>query len=208
MTAVPRRGSALLHPLLSERLSPRSFDPTHEVDDETLLTLLEAARWAPSSMNRQPWRFVVARRGTAAHDDLMAALNPGNRVWAGDASVLVVAIAERASSGARQATADYDVGLSVAQLGVQAHALDLHTRQMGGFDHEALRRTLDLDSSLDPVVVVAIGRRDVAHRLPEHLRERETAQRTRRPLSDLVLSLDGRAWPGEAEDDGRAASAA
>jgi nitroreductase len=197
-----------VHPLLSDRRSPRSFDPSHEVDDQTLLTLLEAARWAPSSMNRQPWRFVVARRGTTAHDEVMAALNPGNQVWAGDASVLVVAIAERSRDGVPLTTADYDLALSVAQLGVQAHALDLHTHQMGGFDSAALSRTLELDESLDPVVVVALGRRDAAHRLPEHLRTRETAKRTRRPLSDLVLSVDGQAWPQHVEDDAAAASAA
>ena len=208
MTDVTDESVGRLHPLLSDRLSPRSFDPSHEVDDATLLTLLEAARWAPSSMNRQPWRFVVARRGTTPHTEVMAALNEGNRVWAGDASLLVVAIAERNRDGVALTTADYDLGLSVAQLGVQAHALDLHAHQMGGFDAAVLRRTLELDESLDPVVVVALGRRDVAHRLPEHLRERETAARTRRPLADLVLSVDGLPWPRHVDNDGAAASAA
>ena len=180
-----------LHELLAQRQSPRSFDPAHEMDDATLVSLLEAARWAPSSMNAQPWRFVAARRGTPLHAPVMAALMPGNQLWAGDASLLVVAIAERERDGKPLLTADYDLGLAVAQLTMQAHSAGLHAHQMGGFDGAALRATLELSSSMSPVVVVAIGVRDEPHRLPDHLRIRETAPRSRRPLHEVVLTVDG-----------------
>jgi nitroreductase len=194
-----------LHPLLEERASPRSYDATHSLDDEHLGALLEAARWAPSSMNRQPWRFVAARRGTLAHDTVMATLMPGNQAWAGDASLLVVAIAERERDGHRIGTADYDLGLAVAQMTLQAHAMGLHAHQMGGFDAAALADVLGLGPGLSPVVVVAVGRRDHPDRLPDELRARETAPRRRRPLSDLVLAVDGREWRNADDRDARAA---
>ena len=188
-----------LHPLLADRRSPRSFDPSHQLADSAVVGLLEAARWAPSSMNRQPWRFVVARRAAPGHAEVMGALMPGNRLWAGDASALVVGLAERAPDGASQPTAHYDLGLAIAQLTVQAHALDLHVHQMGGFDAGTLRGALSLPAEVEPVVVVAVGRRDAPERLPADLRAREVAPRVRRPLDETVLSVDGRTWPGKSE---------
>jgi nitroreductase len=191
------RTSVALHPLLNERRSPRSFDPDHHLDDDALHALLEAARWAPSSMNRQPWRLVVARRGTDAHDALMRTLNEGNRRWAGNASALVVAIAERSRDGQPIGTAEYDLGLAIAQLTVQAQAMGLHVHQMGGFDTSHAHRLLGLTDDLAPVVVVAVGHRDDPERLPDDLRERETAPRVRRPLAETVLAVDGHQWRDE-----------
>ena len=89
-----------VHPLLAERWSPRGFDQAHETGDEPLTALLEAARWAPSAQNSQPWRFLVARRGEEAHDRLFAALAPGNQAWAGAASALVLVAARTAGETA------------------------------------------------------------------------------------------------------------
>ncbi|MGA7688668.1 MAG: nitroreductase family protein [Jiangellales bacterium] len=194
-----------LHALIADRHSPRSFDPAHELDDESLVTLLEAARWAPSSMNHQPWRLVVARRGTDAHADVFDTLMPGNQRWAGDAAALVVAIAEHSRDGHPIATAQYDLGLAVAQMTTQAQAMGLHVHQMGGFDTTAAREVLSLSDDLVPMVVVAVGRRDVPDRLPDDLRARETAPRSRRPLDETVLSVDGRRWAADQDDDEAAA---
>src|ERR1700734_472812 len=90
-TAVP------VHPLLAERWSPRAFDRSHELDDAALTALLEAARWAPSAANSQPWRFLVTRRGDEAHARLFAALAPGHQAWAGAASTLVLVAARTAA---------------------------------------------------------------------------------------------------------------
>lgn len=186
-----------LHPLLDDRSSPRSFDTSHSLGDDELASLLEAARWAPSSMNHQPWRFAVARRGSTLHAQVLDTLKPGNAAWAHTASALVVAIAERTRDGRPIGTADYDLGLSVMQMTVQAHALGLHVHQMGGFDHESASRTLGLEPGLAPVVVVAVGRRDLPERLSQELRAREIAPRTRRELAETLLAVDdqsGTAW--------------
>jgi nitroreductase len=160
------------------------------LDESALTALLEAARWAPSSANRQPWLFAVARRGTGLHAQVLTTLHEGNRRWAGDASALVVALAERHRDGHRIGSADYDLGLAVAQLTVQAQALGLAVHQMGGFDHAAVTEVLGAADGVHPVVVVAVGRRAGADRLPDDLRQRETAPRHRRPLHSMLLRVD------------------
>src|SRR5215469_8653020 len=178
-----------VHPLLAERWSPRGFDRAHEIADEALAALLEAARWAPSAQNSQPWRFLVTRRGEPAHDRLFAALAPGNQAWAGQASALILIVARMAGDdGQPQPWALYDTGQAVAALVTQAQADGLAVHQMGGFDTGAVRAEFGLGDALTPVVVLAIGRRDSTADLPEPLAARETAPRTRRPVSDLLLS--------------------
>jgi len=177
-----------VHPLLAERWSPRGFDQEHELGDVDLAALLEAARWAPSAGNSQPWRFLVTRRGEPGHDRLFAALAPGNQAWAGAASALILVAASTAGDDGRpQPWALYDTGQAVAALVTQAQADGLSVHQMGGFDTDAVRAGFGLSDSLTPVVVLAIGRHDGQAGLPEPLAARETAPRTRRPLSDLLL---------------------
>ncbi len=131
----------------------------------------------------------LARHG--AHDRLVALLAEGNRVWARHASALVlVAAATTDEAGRPQAWAMYDTGSAVAALTVQAQADGLAVHQMGGFDAEGARREFALPEGVTPVVVVAVGRHDPAAALPEPLAARETAPRTREPLSALLL--DGR----------------
>jgi len=177
-----------VHPLLAERWSPRGFDQAHEIGDEALAALLEAARWAPSAGNSQPWRFLVTRRGEPAHDRLFAALAPGNQAWAGAASALILVAARTAGDDGRpQPWALYDTGQAVAALVTQAQADGLSVHQMGGFDTGAVRTELGLGEDLTPVVVVAVGRHDTEAGLPEPLATREAAPRTRHPVSDLLL---------------------
>ena len=177
-----------VHPLLAERWSPRGFDRAHEIGDEALAALLEAARWAPSAGNSQPWRFLVPRRGEPAHDRLFAALAPGNQAWAGAASALILVAARTAGDDGRpQRWALYDTGQAVAALVTQAQADGLSVHQMGGFDTGAVRAELGLGENLTPVVVLAVGRHDSEAALPEPLAAREAAPRTRHPLSDLLL---------------------
>jgi nitroreductase len=178
-----------VHPLLAERWSPRGFDRAHEIGDEALAALLEAARWAPSAQNSQPWRFLVTRRGEPAHDRLYAALAPGNQAWAGAASALILVAARTAGDDGRpQPWALYDTGQAVAALVTQAQADGLSVHQMGGFDTGAVRAELGLGVDLTPVVVLAVGRHDSEAGLPEPLAAREAAPRTRHPLGDLLLS--------------------
>jgi nitroreductase len=180
--------TAPLHPLIAQRWSPRRFDASHAVDDETLTTLLEAARWAPSANNSQPWRFLPARRGEPAFGLLSAALADGNRVWAPTAGVLLLVAAETVDgAGHDRPWALYDTGQAAAALVVQAEHHGLSVHQMGGFDTVAVTTAFALPTSVQPVTVLAIGRHDPAAVLPEHLAARERAPRTRLPLGALLL---------------------
>jgi nitroreductase len=178
-----------VHPLLAERWSPRGFDRGHQIGDDHVAALLEAARWAPSAGNSQPWRFLVTRRGEHAHDQLFAALNPGNQAWAGAASALVLVAARTAADdGTPQPWALYDTGQAVSALVTQAQANGLAVHQIGGFDSDAVRAEFGLGQALTPVVVIAVGRADPDAELPGPLAAREAAPRTRRPLGDLLLA--------------------
>jgi len=177
----------LIHPLV-ERWSPRAYDPTAEVSTDVLRTILEAARWAPSANNTQPWRFIVARRGTDAFTTVHDALMGFNQAWADSAAVLIVNIAETADAeGTPRPWARYDLGQAVAHLTVQAQHEGLHTHQMGGFDAARLHDAFGLDASLEVVSVTAIGVLGDPDTLPDPLREREVAPRQRKPLEELVL---------------------
>jgi len=188
--AAPRTAdtTAPLLPALAGRWSPRSFDPSIGIDDTTLNTALEAARWSPSAGNTQPWRFIVARRGTEAFDTIVANLAGFNTVWAGSAAVLIVAAAETVDEeGTERRWATYDLGQAVAHLTIQAHHDGLHAHQMGGFDAEALRQAFGLEERFVPTSVTALGVLGDAEALPEPLRTREQAPRTRRPLEEIAV---------------------
>ncbi|RBY95884.1 nitroreductase [Blastococcus sp. TF02-8] len=184
VTAVP------LHPLLAGRWSPRGLDAAHELTEEQLTALLEAARWAPSANNTQPWRFAVARRGTAAFAAVRDALAPGNQLWAHAASAFVVVAAETTGpDGAPRPWAVYDAGQAVAHLTVQAEHEELAVHQLGGFDRDRIAALLDLPAAVVPLVVLAVGRRDAAAELPEALAARERTPRERLPLDSLLIPV-------------------
>jgi nitroreductase len=178
-----------LHDLLAQRRSPRAFAADRPVEAEHLHALLEAARWAPSANNSQPWRFGVARRGEAAFDALAAALAPGNHLWARNAGALVLIAAQTVGDDGRERRwALYDAGQAAAHLTVQAQAEGLAVHQMGGFDPDAVSAVFDLGPQVQPVVVLAVGWHDPQADLPEPLASRERAPRVRMPLEDLVLA--------------------
>ncbi|MFE4468013.1 nitroreductase family protein [Leifsonia sp. NPDC056824] len=177
-----------LLPALAERWSPRAFDTEAVIDEDKLTAALEAARWSPSANNSQPWRFIVARRGSEAFDAIVANLMGFNQMWAGAAGALVVALAEVVDAeGAERRWATYDVGQAVAHLSVQAHHDGLHTHQMGGFDPAGIRAAFGVEERFVPVSVTAVGMLGDVDALPEPLRERELAPRTRTPLDDVLL---------------------
>ncbi|MFF1573355.1 nitroreductase family protein [Leifsonia sp. NPDC058292] len=180
--------TADLLPALAERWSPRAFDAAAEIDEAKLHAALEAARWSPSASNSQPWRFVVARRGSAAFDTIAENLLGFNKVWAGSASVLVLAIAEVIDAeGNPRRFATYDLGQAVAHLTIQAHHDGLHAHQMGGIEADALRVAFGFDERFQPISVTALGMLGDPDALPERLRERELAPRTRNALADIVV---------------------
>lgn len=189
MIRKPAETAAPLHPLLAERWSPRSFDPTAELTDDVVLSLLEAVRWSPSSNNSQPWRMAVARRGDHLFAELAQALAGFNQHWAPRAAALVVASTETvdADQNPRKA-AEFDLGLAVAALCTQASALGLVTHQMGGFSAGKVREALALPDSLKPMVIIAVGPQGPAEQLEPELRQREESGRSRKALSEITIA--------------------
>lgn len=174
--------------VLAARWSTRVFDPAAPIDEDALASALEAARWAPSANNTQPWRFIVARRGSEAFDTVYASLRDFNKAWAGDAGALVVAAATTTTAeGTPMHFAQYDTGQAVAHFTVQAHAAGLATHQMGGFDRDAVRAAFDLPDNIAPLTVIAVGALGSLDEAPEAIRDRENTPRTRRPVAESLL---------------------
>ena len=179
-----------LNELLNQRWSPRAFSST-SIEPENILSMFEAARWAPSSANEQPWRFIVAsREDTSVFGTLADSLMEGNRRWAQHAPLLVLGLAQStyAQSGKPYRHALYDLGQSVAHLTVQASSIGISVHQMGGFDPDKLRSGLAIPDSFEPAIVLAIGYADKPETLPEDLRRREQAPRVRKPLEAIVFT--------------------
>lgn len=182
-----RRTSLDVHLLLAERYSPRAFSE-RDVTGGELDLVLEAARLAPSSMNEQPWRFLVVRKGGEGHAPLLASLMESNRVWADKAPVLILNMVHRTFSrnGLPNVHAWHDLGLAIAQLTVQATALGMGLHQLGGFHPEIARESFGIPEDLDLVSVTVLGFPGDADLLPENLRQRELNRSPRRPLSEVA----------------------
>ncbi|HEX2094502.1 MAG TPA: nitroreductase family protein [Longimicrobiaceae bacterium] len=185
--ARPAETSVPIHPPIAARWSPSRFDERRDVSREELLALLEAARWAPSSGNEQPWRFLVVPRGHPRRAAVEAALRPGN-AYARRAPVLLVSVAKltREKKGDPNAWAEHDTGLATAMLLVQATVLGIATHPMGGWSAEVLREALEIPAEYRPLAVIAVGRHDPTLR-DEALEEREDRPRKRRPLGETAF---------------------
>lgn len=176
--------------ILAERWSTRVFDRDAVIDEAALASALEAARWAPTAANTQAWRVIVARRGSAAHATVLASLAGFNSTWAGDASALLVFVAETTRDGKPMLWAQYDTGQVAAHFTVQAHADGLSTHQMGGFDRDAIAAGFGLSADFTPVTVMAVGELGDIRTASAELQARETAPRVRRPIAESVLVDD------------------
>jgi nitroreductase len=179
-----------IHDLLADRWSPVAFEP-RPIPDESLGSLLEAARWAPSCFNDQPWFFLVARRqNEEEYQRMLECLVEGNRAWAQNASVLMIT-ATRTTFRRNQKPnrfAPHDLGLAVGGLLVQASAMGLTVHQMGGFDSSKAREVYGVPEEFELQTAIAIGYRDDPSTLSENLRIREMQSRERKPLSSFVFS--------------------
>ena len=176
-----------VHELIANRWSPRAFDSEAEISDEDLILILEAARLAPSAFNEQPWRYYIGRRGDEVFQQILSGLGEFNQTWAKHAGALLLACGTRQrANGDPHPSFQYDVGLSVSQASFEAHHLGYVTHQMTGFSHDAICKTFDL-TTLDPVVVVAIGKQGDVEKLPEQMADREKAPSNRKSLSEVVI---------------------
>ncbi len=179
--------AGMLEPIL-HRWSPRAF-AAREVPAEDLKKAFEAARWAASSYNEQPWRFVVGRRGDPAYSKILDALVPFNQSWASSAPVLVLAAARKhfAHNGEVNRHAWHDTGAAMANLALQATSLGLHTHSMAGFDHDKAKAAFQIPDDFDTVAVTALGYLGDPDTLPEQLRSGEQQPRQRKDLKEIVF---------------------
>ena len=174
--------------VLANRRSPRSLDATAVLSKDDLLAVLEAARWAASAFNGQPWRFFVGQRGDEVFTQILDSLAPFNQGWAHRSSVLIlVAGLPAREDGTPNKGFLYDCGLAVSQMVVETHHRGLVAHQMTGFDPEKAEQNLGIDASLIPVAVIAIGKQASAEQLEGPLLERENAPRERKALEEIVV---------------------
>ena len=179
-----------LHELIRNRWSPRAF-AEKPVPREVLRSLFEAARWAPSSNNEQPWAYLVATKDEPENfAKMLGVLVEFNAGWAKHAPVLALSVAHLKTH--REAkpnrVALHDVGSATAQLTFEANARGLQVHQMAGFDGEKARQTFAIPADWEPVAAIAIGYPGNPESLPDKLRERELAARTRKPLGEFVMT--------------------
>jgi len=179
-----------VHDLIRKRWSPRAFSQK-PVGEAALRSLLEAARWAASCFNEQPWRFLVARRENPEEfARMLSCLVEGNQKWAGNAPVLMLTAASRvfARNGKPNRHAFHDVGLATAQMALQAAALGLWIHPMAGFLPDHARELYLIPEDFDPVTAIALGYPGNPADLPEDLQKMELAPRTRRPQGSFVFA--------------------
>ncbi|MGA2559677.1 MAG: nitroreductase family protein [Terracidiphilus sp.] len=186
-------------PLFHTRWSPRSFTD-QDVSHQDLARVFEAARWAASSFNEQPWRFLLGTRGSEAYKKIYDSLVPFNQSWAGKAPVLILGATRTKFShnGAPNPVALYDLGAAASYLTLQAAALGLATHQMAGFDGDAARKAFNVPEEYIFGAVIALGYQGEPDNLPgEQAIAQEKAPRSRKHLGEFVFS----AWDQPAKLD-------
>ena len=179
-----------VHELIRERWSPRAFSKK-EISSEDLRSLFEAARWAPSSSNEQPWAFIVATRND--NENFTKALQPlveFNANWAKNAYVLGFAVAELAfaRNNTPNRNAHYDTGAAMSQLTTEATSRGILVHQMAGFDPDTAREVFEIPAGWDAIAAFAMGYPGDPASLPQPYRDRETAPRVRKPIREFVMS--------------------
>jgi nitroreductase len=187
----PAPADAPLHEHVRERWSPRAFSDK-AVSPQILKSLFEAARWAPSSSNTQPWAYIVATKDDQENfDKILSTMVEFNQGWAKHAPVLAISVAQiKNKEGKPNTYAFHDVGSASAQLTFQAVADGLFVHQMAGFDANKAREVFHIPDDWQAVATIAIGYPGDPNSLPDKLKERELAPRTRKALADFVMTGD------------------
>src|SRR5438067_9375001 len=177
-------------PVITERWSPYAFDP-RPIERQKLLSCLEAARWAPSSYNEQPWTFILAERSdTKEFARLLDCLVEGNRVWAQHAGVLLLTIVAKlfVKNGKPNRAAEHDIGLAAGYMVLQATAVGLQGHQMIGVERDKVRATYKIPDTHEPLTAIALGYPAAAPPDPnDPIAQRDLARRLRKPLSEIVI---------------------
>ena len=178
-----------VHDLIRDRWSPRAFSEK-PVDREILASLFEAARWAPSSNNEQPWAYFVATKDNAEDfAKMVSVLVEFNADWAKNAPVLLLAVSRlKFQNGNPNRNAFYDTGAATALLTVEATHRGLGVHQMAGFDPAKAKQVFEIPEDCEPIAAIAIGFPGDPNSLSQKLQDRENAPRTRKPLTEFVMS--------------------
>jgi nitroreductase len=182
-----RNSQHKINPLLINRWSPRSMTGD-SLDDETLMSLFEAARWAPSSYNNQPWRFLYAKRNTPNWDVFFNLLVEGNKIWAKNAAVLVVIISRKnfEYNGKPSITHQFDAGAAWENLALEASSRGIVAHGMQGFDYEQARQNLNIPSDFDVMAMIAIGIKGSHENLPPNMQDKEYPN-DRKELNEIAI---------------------
>src|ERR1700722_6465997 len=185
------RSATVVHPLLASRSSPTRFDDSHRASDDVVAVLLEAARWAPSAGNSQPWAFIVARRGEAAHQRLVRHLAGSSATWAPTASLLLANLAHvyvEDTNWEYSEFSRYDLGQAVAHMTVQAQALGLRTRQFRAFDRSGVAAEFAVPPHWEVTTMMAVGRATPSIAAGAAVTDRFPPQRHRKARGELRWS--------------------
>lgn len=180
-----------INEVLRKRWSGRAYDPQRRLSSQQIMTMLEAARWAPSCFGDEPWRYIICNRDTnrAAWQMALDTLVASNQDWAQSAPVLILAFANSIMSrnGKPNRWGQYDTGAASMSLSLQATAMGLMAHQMGGFDADKVRTLFNIPDAFMPMAVLTVGYQLPVDRIPEQMKERETAARVRRPLEQTFF---------------------
>jgi nitroreductase len=173
--------------VIKNRWSPRSFSEK-AITKNDLQALFEAASWAPSSMNEQPWQYIYAHKSENGFQNLVDCLKPGNQPWAKNAAVLVVSLARKHfSTGKDNRNAMHDTGLANMQLALQAMSMDIYTHMMAGFERQKTMDTFQLPENVEVVCFMALGYLDSPEKLPEPFKTREMNERNRKNIAEFTF---------------------
>lgn len=177
-----------INSLIAKRWSPRVFDPNKQVTNQQILSICEAARWAPSCSNQQPYKYIIWNRNTNSVDFNRAfdTLDRGNKNWVKNCPILLVAIADtKFDNGSFNNWAEYDTGAASENICLQATSLGLFAHQMAGFDVVKLKKNFDIPPSYKPMAMIAIGyKSDDLSLVDERYQKMELSERTRKPLQE------------------------
>lgn len=187
----PATTQAPINATIANRWSGRAYDASKAVSKEQIISLCEAARWAPSCFGDEPWRFIVWDKNSNADawQKAFDCLVPSNQTWVKNAPVLVLVCADTlfGHNQAPNRWAQYDTGAAAENLCLQAADLGLMAHQMGGFNADAAREAFAIPAQITLMAMIAVGYAGDANQLPDELKARELAARKRKPLADLFF---------------------
>jgi len=181
-----RKSEYPVNQLILNRTSPRAMSG-EKINDKEIMTLLEAGRYAPSSYNYQPWKFLYAKKEDVAEWDLFfQPLVDFNKLWVNNASVIILIVADKMFNGKEEIINIFDSGAAMENMALQAKDMDLVAHAMSGFDSQKLRDNLDIPENYHVLAMLAVGKKGKIEDLPKELQDKEVVS-SRKELSEIVV---------------------